>query len=282
MADGRRVVVLDDVTEPSHVAPFVPGAGGSVVLVTSNSKLVELTLDGATVVEPRAVERGRSGAAAVQLVRGRAGRGGSGGGRCPRGGMRGAAGRIACRGSASARQAAPDRGGAGCGAGGRGAPVVRVVHGRRAGRVRRVRQLLSCLRLGRGRPVPGAGSVAVPGHRFRPRHRAGGHERRTSTGTARHAGPGQPPERTCGRPVHLSRPRAVARAGMRPARGAVESASRGAGPGVSPLPAAVVPRRPGCDREPAAHRRPPRTHRRHEQPVSASATTRSCATTHTA
>ncbi|SDJ28575.1 Tetratricopeptide repeat-containing protein [Lentzea albidocapillata subsp. violacea] len=51
MADGRRVVVLDDVTEPSHVAPFVPGGGRSVVLVTSNSKLVELTLDGATVVE---------------------------------------------------------------------------------------------------------------------------------------------------------------------------------------------------------------------------------------
>ncbi|MFJ8963278.1 tetratricopeptide repeat protein [Lentzea sp. NPDC102401] len=71
MADCRRVVVLDDVTEPSHVAPFVPGAGGSVVVVTSNSKLVELTLDGATVVELAPLTAGEG----VQLLSGLCGDG---------------------------------------------------------------------------------------------------------------------------------------------------------------------------------------------------------------
>lgn len=48
------LVVLDDVTEPAQVPPFVPSANGSVVLVTSTGKLAELAFDGAVFlkVEP--------------------------------------------------------------------------------------------------------------------------------------------------------------------------------------------------------------------------------------
>lgn len=42
------LVVLDDVTEPAQVPPFVPSANGSVVLATSTGKLAELAFDGAT------------------------------------------------------------------------------------------------------------------------------------------------------------------------------------------------------------------------------------------
>ncbi|GAA0521715.1 NTPase [Saccharopolyspora subtropica] len=58
---GRPVlVVLDDVTEPAEVAPFVPSAAGSAVLVTSNRQLSELVLDEAAVVpvEPLSDESG--------------------------------------------------------------------------------------------------------------------------------------------------------------------------------------------------------------------------------
>jgi len=41
------LVVLDDVTEPAQVPPFLPSSDGSVVLVTSNDRLAELALDGA-------------------------------------------------------------------------------------------------------------------------------------------------------------------------------------------------------------------------------------------
>ncbi|WP_285743059.1 tetratricopeptide repeat protein [Lentzea sp. NBRC 105346] len=41
------LVVLDDVTEPAQVPPFVPNSNGSVVLVTSTDRLAELALDGA-------------------------------------------------------------------------------------------------------------------------------------------------------------------------------------------------------------------------------------------
>ncbi|MEU3646796.1 NB-ARC domain-containing protein [Lentzea sp. NPDC034063] len=41
------LVVLDDVTEPAQVPPFLPNSDGSVVLVTSNDRLAELALDGA-------------------------------------------------------------------------------------------------------------------------------------------------------------------------------------------------------------------------------------------
>lgn len=41
------LVVLDDVTEPAQVPPFLPSSNGSVVLVTSNDRLAELALDGA-------------------------------------------------------------------------------------------------------------------------------------------------------------------------------------------------------------------------------------------
>ncbi|MBB5808929.1 tetratricopeptide (TPR) repeat protein [Saccharothrix ecbatanensis] len=50
MATGRRLVVLDDVTEPAHVQPFLTRSTGSVVVATSNERLVELALDGATAV----------------------------------------------------------------------------------------------------------------------------------------------------------------------------------------------------------------------------------------
>ncbi|MEV0277758.1 NB-ARC domain-containing protein [Streptomyces sp. NPDC050610] len=45
---GRRVlVVLDDVNHPAQVRPLVPKGPGSALLVTSNARLGELTLDGA-------------------------------------------------------------------------------------------------------------------------------------------------------------------------------------------------------------------------------------------
>ncbi|MFD0204414.1 MULTISPECIES: tetratricopeptide repeat protein [Saccharothrix] len=56
MAAGRRLVVLDDVTEPAHVQPFVTRSAGSVVVATSNERLVELALDGATAVALRPLE----------------------------------------------------------------------------------------------------------------------------------------------------------------------------------------------------------------------------------
>jgi tetratricopeptide (TPR) repeat protein len=48
--DKPVLVTLDDVVEPAEVAPFVPTAPGSVVLVTSNSRLSELVLDDAAIV----------------------------------------------------------------------------------------------------------------------------------------------------------------------------------------------------------------------------------------
>ncbi|GAA3882874.1 tetratricopeptide repeat protein [Saccharothrix violaceirubra] len=50
-AGGRRLVVLDDVSEAAHVSPFLTRASGSVVVATSNERLVELTLDGAATLE---------------------------------------------------------------------------------------------------------------------------------------------------------------------------------------------------------------------------------------
>lgn len=41
------LVILDDVTEPAQVPPFVPNSAGSAVVVTSNERLSELALDGA-------------------------------------------------------------------------------------------------------------------------------------------------------------------------------------------------------------------------------------------
>lgn len=46
-ASAPVLVVLDDVTEPAQVPPFLPNSNGSVVLVTSNDRLAELALDGA-------------------------------------------------------------------------------------------------------------------------------------------------------------------------------------------------------------------------------------------
>ncbi|MFI9380417.1 tetratricopeptide repeat protein [Kutzneria sp. NPDC052558] len=62
-AAGRAcLVVLDDVTEPAQVYPFLPNGSGSVVLVTSNDRLAELIGRlGAEVmvVEPLNAEHGR-------------------------------------------------------------------------------------------------------------------------------------------------------------------------------------------------------------------------------
>jgi tetratricopeptide (TPR) repeat protein len=60
---GRAcMVVLDDVTEPAQVYPFLPNGSGSVVLVTSNDRLAEL-IGGlgaeVLVVEPLNAEHGR-------------------------------------------------------------------------------------------------------------------------------------------------------------------------------------------------------------------------------
>ncbi|GLY49555.1 NB-ARC domain-containing protein [Lentzea sp. NBRC 102530] len=53
-ATAPVLVVLDDVTEPAQVPPFLPNSNGSVVLVTSSDRLSELALDGAhlLVLEP--------------------------------------------------------------------------------------------------------------------------------------------------------------------------------------------------------------------------------------
>jgi tetratricopeptide (TPR) repeat protein len=63
-AAGRAsLVVLDDVTEPAQVYPFLPNGSGSVVLVTSNDQLAELIGElGAEVlkVEPLNAEHGRA------------------------------------------------------------------------------------------------------------------------------------------------------------------------------------------------------------------------------
>ena len=45
------LIVLDDVVEPAQVTPLVPSAPGSVVLVTSTSRLTELQLDGASLMD---------------------------------------------------------------------------------------------------------------------------------------------------------------------------------------------------------------------------------------
>ncbi|MDT0347472.1 NB-ARC domain-containing protein [Streptomyces litchfieldiae] len=48
---GRRLlVVLDDVSQPAHVRPFVPKGPGSFLLVTSNGDLSELAWDGAALM----------------------------------------------------------------------------------------------------------------------------------------------------------------------------------------------------------------------------------------
>ncbi|MFF2652707.1 NB-ARC domain-containing protein [Streptomyces sp. NPDC058045] len=49
-ADRRLLIVLDDVNQPGQVRPLVPKGPGSALLVTSNGRLGELTLDGARIV----------------------------------------------------------------------------------------------------------------------------------------------------------------------------------------------------------------------------------------
>ncbi|KQX50108.1 hypothetical protein ASE09_19270 [Streptomyces sp. Root66D1] len=56
-ADRRLLVVLDDVGEPAQVRPLVPKGPGSAVLVTSQSPLGELVLDGARVLALRPLDR---------------------------------------------------------------------------------------------------------------------------------------------------------------------------------------------------------------------------------
>ncbi|WP_170211907.1 tetratricopeptide repeat protein [Saccharothrix australiensis] len=56
MAAGRRLVVLDDVTEPAHVRPFLTSSPGCVVVATSNERQVELALDGAAEVAVRPLD----------------------------------------------------------------------------------------------------------------------------------------------------------------------------------------------------------------------------------
>lgn len=46
-AHRQVLIVLEDVTEPAQVLPFLPNSPASAVLVTSNSRLTELELDGA-------------------------------------------------------------------------------------------------------------------------------------------------------------------------------------------------------------------------------------------
>lgn len=53
IAEKHCLVLLDDVANAAHVVPFLPNTGSAVVLVTSNSKLIELALDGAMIVELR-------------------------------------------------------------------------------------------------------------------------------------------------------------------------------------------------------------------------------------
>ncbi|WP_189158596.1 NB-ARC domain-containing protein [Lentzea pudingi] len=61
-ASAAVLVVLDDVTEPAQVLPFVPNANGSVVLVTSGDRLAELAMDGARLLtlEPLDCRSGQS------------------------------------------------------------------------------------------------------------------------------------------------------------------------------------------------------------------------------
>ncbi|MEF9881452.1 NB-ARC domain-containing protein [Streptomyces sp. P9-A4] len=56
-ADRRLLVVLDDVGEPAQVRPLVPKGPGSAVLVTSQSPLGELVLDGARTLALRPLDR---------------------------------------------------------------------------------------------------------------------------------------------------------------------------------------------------------------------------------
>lgn len=58
------LVVLDDVTEPAHVLPFVPTASGSVVVAISPVPLTELGLDGASFVPLAALDE----ASAIALL----------------------------------------------------------------------------------------------------------------------------------------------------------------------------------------------------------------------
>ncbi|MYT27939.1 MULTISPECIES: NB-ARC domain-containing protein [unclassified Streptomyces] len=59
-ADDRVLMVLDDVTEPAQVRALIPGAPGSVVLATSQSRLGELLREGARLMslEPLSPEHG--------------------------------------------------------------------------------------------------------------------------------------------------------------------------------------------------------------------------------
>ncbi|MFD8498072.1 hypothetical protein [Amycolatopsis sp. NPDC059657] len=50
-AERGIMIVLDDVTEPAQVTPFVPRGPGSAVVVVTSSKLTELQFDGAALVE---------------------------------------------------------------------------------------------------------------------------------------------------------------------------------------------------------------------------------------
>src|SRR5207245_5408230 len=46
----RMLIMLDNVQQPAQVRPLLPGAGASVVLVTSRRKLGGLLVDGASLV----------------------------------------------------------------------------------------------------------------------------------------------------------------------------------------------------------------------------------------
>jgi tetratricopeptide (TPR) repeat protein len=50
-AGQATLVVLDDAADPAQVVPLVPSAPGSVVLVTSTSRMTELRVDGAEIVD---------------------------------------------------------------------------------------------------------------------------------------------------------------------------------------------------------------------------------------
>ncbi|MCX5389233.1 NB-ARC domain-containing protein [Streptomyces sp. NBC_00094] len=56
-AERRLLVVLDDVGQPAQVRPLVPKGPGSAVLVTSQSALGELALDGARTLALRPLDR---------------------------------------------------------------------------------------------------------------------------------------------------------------------------------------------------------------------------------
>ncbi|XVV07599.1 tetratricopeptide repeat protein [Actinosynnema sp. CA-248983] len=69
MSGSRRLVVLDDVAEPAHVTPFLVPARGSVVVATSNERLVELTLDGGAELRLQPLNPGDSVRLLGQLCR---------------------------------------------------------------------------------------------------------------------------------------------------------------------------------------------------------------------